>query len=505
MLFQTPPFLGVLRSFYTSSTTAFLSGIYAMSSRSISLAALSCLLLVSGTGCSQISNLSSSKASESLEGALTETIEEAQAATTGVEAVEEIPEVISQAGYVKAAEEASARAQNNAKTAVTRAEWTQVDGDWQQAINNLEAVGEDAAEYGEARTKLASYKNSQAAASKNYLSADEARYDILTTSPVNDAAKAGTFEADARQVREWLYKGEFKKVNTLLRSSVSSNRRTSNGMMYADAVLVNVFNGPGVVASPKLMTQLNKWVEAEPENAMAYAVRAYSNQASITWTRLFLVRPDDSRESLVPEISVQPLTVSLMDAEVALELESGNRLAHLAKLRMAKIIGLGQEETEGAVEQADEFAFFEPNYFETTFKAAKAAMPSSYEVVQEKAQYLLILDRSGARALEYLRPVAASAPANSAVPMLIPMIHFMIGSTNEIMAEHLQKPDVWDEVQKNAERAISGLPESGLFPAWYAYMASRSNNSEVANKYMQIAMNNGGESPLVQSFLRMMM
>ncbi len=476
-----------------------------MSSRSISLAALSCVLLVSGTGCSQISNMVSNKASESLEATLTETIEEAQAAVTEAEPVEEAPEeVISQAGYIKAAEEASGRAQTNAKTAVTRAEWNQVDGDWQQAIDNLESVTEDAAEYGEARTKLASYKNSQAAASKNSLAVDEARYDILTTSPVNDAPKAGTFEADARQVREWLYKGEFKQVNTLLRSSLSSNRRTSNGMMYADAVLINVFSGPGVVASPKLMAQLNKWVEAEPKNAMAYAVRAYSNQGAITWTRLFLVREDDAPESLIPEIAGQPLMVSLMDAEVALELESSNRLALLAKLRMAKFIGVGQEEVTNQ-EQAEEMAFFEPDYFDKAFKAANAAMPNSYEVVQEKAQYLFVLDRSGTRAFEYLRPVAASAPSGSAVPMLIPMIHFFVGNTKEALPEHLQKPEVWAEVQKNAERAIAGLPDSGLFPAWYARMATVSNNDAIASKYMQIAMNNGGESPLVQSFLRLMM
>ncbi len=466
-----------------------------MSSRSISLAALSCVLLVSGTGCSQISNMVSNKASESLEATLTETIEEAQAAITEAEVVEEeeVPELISQADYIKAAEEASARAQNNAKTAVTRAEWTQVDGDWQQAISNLEFVSEDAAEYGEARTKLASYKNSQAAAAKNYLSADAARYTTLTTSPINDAPKAGTFEADARQVREWLHKGEFKKVNTLLRSSVSSNRRTSNGMMYADAVLVNALNGPGVVYMPELMQQLNKWVEAEPNNAMAYVVRSYFNQVPVTWTQLRMVR-EGSRDTQ-PDASSQQLLVSLLDSEIALELESGNRLAMIAQLRLAKL----------SCFETDDESSFDESFFEETFKQANAAMPNSFEVAQEKAQYLFLKDRSGDRALEYLRPLAAAAPSGSAVPMLIPMIHFYVGADIDAMAEHMQKPDVWPEVQKNAERAIAGLPDSALFPAWYARMASSTNNDAIASKYIQIAMNNGNESPLVQSFLRMMM
>ena len=478
----------LLHKFYDG----FLSGIYAMSSRSISLAALSCVLLISGTGCSQISSMVSNKASESLEGALTE-IEEAQAAITEAEVVEEeeVSEQISQAGYIKAAEEASARAQNNAKTAVTRADWTQVNGDWQQAISNLEAVSEDAAEYGEARTKLASYKNSLAAAAKNSVAADQARYTTLTTSPINDAPKAGTFEADARQVREWLHKGEFKKVDTLLRSSLSSNRRTSNGMMYADAVLVNALNGPGVVYMPELMTQLNKWVEAEPKNAMAYTVRSYFNQVAVTWTQLRMVR-EGSRDTS-PDASSQQLLVSLLDSEVALELESGNRLALIAQLRMAKIISRWGEE------EGDE------NFFDETFKKANAAMPNSFEVAQEKAQYLFLKDRSGDLALEYLSPLAAAAPSGSAVPMLIPMVHFYIGADIDALDEHLQKPDVWPEVQKNAEKAIAGLPDSALFPAWYARMASSTNNDDIASKYIQIAMNNGSESPLVQSFLRMMM
>jgi len=481
----------------------FLSGIYAMSSRSISLAALSCVLLVSGTGCSQISNMVSNKATESLEGALTEAIEEAQAATTAAEAIEPEPELPSQADYIAAAKEASSRAQANAETAVTRAEWTQVDGDWQQAINTLEAVSEDSAEYGEARTLLASYKNSQAGAAENYLAADQSRYQLLTTSPTNDAPQAGTFEADARQAREWIYKGEFTKVDNLLRSSLSSNRLTSDGMLYADALLVNVFHGPGVVTSPRLMVQLNKWVEAEPRNAMAYAVRSYLNQVSVTWTRLYLVRDEESLDNLLPDISGQPLMVSLMDAKVALELESGNRLALLANLRVAKIIGAAQEMAE-TPEQVEDMASFEPNFFEEAFKVANAAMPNGFEVVQEKAQYLFITDRSGASALEFLRPIAASA-SNRAVSMLVPVMHFYVGSTKGALPEHLQQPDVWAEVQENAERAIAGLPDSGLFPAWYARMATSSNHNAIASKYMQIAMNNGGESPLVQSFLRMMM
>lgn len=465
-----------------------------MSSRSISLAALSCVLLVSGTGCAQISNMVSNKASESLEGALTETIEEAQAAITEAEPVEEpVEEVLSQAGYIKAAEEASARAQNNAKTAVTRAEWTQVDGDWQQAINNLEAVTEDAAEYGEARTKLASYKNNQAAAAKNYISADEARYTTLTTSPINDAPKAGTFEADARQLREWLRKEEFAKVNTLLRSSLSSNRRTSNGMLYADAVLVNALNGPGVVYMPELMKKLNKWVEAEPSNAMAYTVRSYFNQVPVTWTQLRMVR-EGSRDTR-PDASSQQLVVSLLDSEIALELEASNRLAMIAQLRLAKL----------SFFEPGEDSSFDNSFFEETFKKANGAMPNSFEVAQEKAQYLFLQDRSGDLALEYLRPLASAAPSGSAVPMLVPMIHFYVGADIDAMAEHLQKPGVWPEVQQNAEKAIAGLPDSALFPAWYARMAGYTNNDAIASKFIQIAMNNGSESPLVQSFLRMMM
>jgi hypothetical protein len=451
------------------------------SSRSLSLAALS-LLLLSGTGCSQISSLISQKASDSLEGALNDAVAEAQAATTPADvAAAELPEQPSQASAITAAVEASTRAQTNAKSAVTRADWTQVDGDWQQAIAYLEAVPEGSPDYGEARTKLASYRTSQTAAAKNYLAADQARYTTLTTSPINDALKAGTFEADARQLRVWLHKGEFKKADQMLRSAISSNRRTAAGTYYADAVLMNAFAGNDVVYMPELINQLNKWVEAEPENAMAYAVRSYFTQAPI-WPNLRIIRAD--AKDTEPDASSQQLVVSMLDAAVALAL--------LSQLRMAKVISIWGEEQDESV-------------FEEAFKVANAVMPNSFEVVQEKSLYLYLKDRSGQDALAYLRPLAAAAPANSALPMLIPVMHLYLGNDRGAADEYMQRPEVWAEIQKNAERVVAGLPETGLYAAWYARMATGSHHNEIASKYMQIAMNKGSESPMVQVWLRMMM
>lgn len=462
-----------------------------MSSRSISLAALSCVLLVSGTGCSQISNMLSNKATESIEGALTEAIEEAQAATTTpVETVEEdAPELPSQASYLKAAEEAGNRAQNNAKTAVTRAEWTQVDGDWQQAIANLEAIPEGSPEFGEARTKLASYKNNQAAAAKNYLAADQARYATLTTSPINDAPKDGTFEADARQIRKWLHKGEFTKVNAMLRSAVSANRRTAAGNYYADALLINAFGGNDVVYMPGLINQLNKWVEAEPENPMAYAVRSYFTQAPI-WPELRIKRQDGPDSE--PDASSQQLVVSMLDAGVALELDAKHPLALLSQLRMAKLVSLGDEEQDESV-------------FEEAFTAANAALPNSYEVAFEKVLYLYFRDRQTEAALDYIRPLAASAPANSAIPMLVPITHYVSAIDRDTVPETMKRPEVWEEVQTNAERVVAGLPDTGIYAAWYARLAGEANQAEIASKHLQIGMNRGSNSPMVQVYLRMMM
>lgn len=480
-----------------------------MSSRSLSLAALSCVLLISGTGCSQLSAFLPGQTSDSLGDALTDGLEEAQAAITGTDADTDPaiePDAEADAvgeNVLKAAAEASSQAEAAAKTAVTQTDWGQVSGAWNQAIAHASAVPEDSPDYGEARTKIASYKASQAQAHKAYQDTMAVRYQALTTSPINDEPPAGSVEAEGRKLRRHLQAEEFTQVNQMLRSAISANRRTNAGTYQADAILMYALAGNDVVYTTSLMHPLNKWVEAEPKNAMAYTVRSYFSQATV-WPEVRIIREEYRDRDRSAAVSGEMLLTSIVDAEIALELEAKNPLALLAKLRMAKFISL-PEAIENDTEIEETFLSADNVQFDPAFAAANAALPNSFEVIYEKALYLYLKDRTGKEALAYLRPLAASAPANSAVPMLIPFIHMAIANERELEQEYMQRPEVWAEVQKNSELVVAGLPEAGLYAAWYARMAQNANQGDIAKKHKQIAMQRGSDSPMVQTYLRMLL
>lgn len=373
------------------------------------------------------------------------------------------------------------------QTAVTDAEWNQVVSQWQGAIASLHKIPEDSPRYLNAQTKLAIYRSALERAEGRYIAVVQNRYNAVglpeavppessaiarSSSQDANTSNRGTFEADGQQVRRWIEAGNFGAVEQLLNEAVGSDRRTRSGLDYADAVLVSAVSQNNVAFTAQVFERLNQWVAQSPNSSMAYSVRSYFTQAYL-WEDMAIEVGNRPKKCPPTEQDLERLGISARDVEAALQLDAQNPVALTSKLRLSKIGLLG--------EQA----------FEETFQALNAVSPGSFQAHLEKASYLWAKDRSGSgqQVLGFLRQSAAQAPANSALPMLLPVMHINIANVQANEREYLSQPAVWQEIQRQAEQVVTQLPQSVAYSELLAQLANTTGRNDLARRYRQIALN----------------
>lgn len=464
-----------------------------MSSRFLSLAALSALLLI--TGCSQVSSRLSEEASDAVQAVDEVLTEEAQAAEAIPEASTETPEAQPDGVLAKAQRAAEAAAATE-QTAVTDNDWNRAASQWKAAIAYAASVPEGDGDREAAQARAVEYSRNLSTVEEKYTALVQNRYEVFSTAPNSNAGLANTYEADGKQVRAWIQAGEFAKAEALLKAAVQQKKLTRGGAYYADAVLRVALGGDDVVFSSNTMTQLNQWVEQSPSNPYAYITRAYANQAFI-WVKPYLYEQSrDGNESDPRRINLEdaealgtPLTFSILDTEKAQQLAANHPLALLAELRLARLM---------AIANADD------SLLDTSFNKIDQVLPFAFETYMEKTIYLLVKDETGSEALKFLRSKVGSAPSTSAMPITLAITHFALQTENTNAREYLNKPEIWTEIEENTERVMAAYPKEGIYAGWYAYLAHQAGRSDIARKYSQIAISRDASSAELQTWLQIM-
>jgi hypothetical protein len=374
------------------------------------------------------------------------------------------------------------------QSAITDTEWNQVINDWKGAIATLAKITPNHPQYDDARTKIAIYQTGLQRAEHQYVAVVQSRYAAFDVS--QGSGTRGTAEADGQQVRAWIEAGNFAPVEQLLTQSIKAHRFTRNGLDYADAVLVSAVSQKDVVLTAQLLDRLNQWVAQSPRSSMAYAVRSYFTQ-SYLWKDMALEIGQRLKECPPTEADLESLGASLSDAGMALSLDAKNPLALTSKLRLGKMGALAPNGKNGAAVEA-------------VFQALIAVEPHSFQAHLEKASYLWSQDKSGQVALNFLRQAAAKAPANSALPMLVPMMHINIANDRADYRHYLNQPQIWKEIQTGSERVIAQLPEAVPYSALFADLASTTGRGALARRYQQIATNRAVNYPGDRHWPKMM-
>ncbi len=374
------------------------------------------------------------------------------------------------------------------QSAITETEWNQVINSWKAAIATLNKITPNHPQYDDARTKIAIYQTGLNRAEQQYVAVVQSRYAAFDVSQGNGTR--GTAEADGQKVRAWIEAGNFAPVEQLLTRSIKARRFIRNGLDYADAVLVSAVSQKDVVLTPQLLDRLNQWIEQSPRSSMAYAVRSYFTQ-SYLWKDMALEIGQRPEECPPTEADLENLEESLADAGIALSLDAKNPLALTSKLRLGKMGALAPSGKNGAAVEA-------------VFQALIAVEPHSFQAHLEKASYLWSQDKSGQAALSFLRQAAAKAPANSALPMLVPMMHINIANNRADYRQYLNQPQIWKEIQTGSERVVAQLPEAVPYSSLFAELASTTGRGALARRYQQIATNRAVNYPGDRHWPKMM-
>ncbi|NJM56381.1 MAG: hypothetical protein HC857_01430, partial [Synechococcales cyanobacterium RU_4_20] len=308
---------------------------------------------------------------------------------------------------------------------------------------------------------------------------------------------ANSFEADGQQLRTWIAAGSFSRAEQLLNQAVKSDRLTDNGLDYADAVLVSAVSQKDVLFTPQLLARLNQWVTQSPRSSMAYAVRSYFTQ-SYLWEDMALEIGKRSLKCPPTDDDLERLGISLADASIALSLDAKNPLALTSKLRLGKVGALAQN---GQAQNGKHAVAVE-----SVFQALIAVKPDSFQAHLEKASYLWSQDQSGSgqAALSFLRQAAAQAPADSALPMLVPMMHIQIANHRADYRQYLSQPQVWQEIQTSSERVVAQHPNAVPYWSMLADVATVTGRTELARRYQHIAINRAVTHPADQTWPKMM-
>lgn len=392
------------------------------------------------------------------------------------------------------------------QSAVTDTDWNQVVSQWKSAIAHLSRISPQNPRYGDAQTKLAIYRTGLSRAEGQYISVVQNRYaavrdagqsapgqtSLAQASSLNLARNfehRDSFENDGSQVRQWIETGNFAAAEQLLTQAVQSKRQTRNGLDYADAVLVSAVSYNKIAYTSELLDRLNQWVSQSPRSSMAYAARSYFTQAYL-WEDMALEVGKRPKNCPPTPADIDRLGISAADASIALSLDPKNPLALTSKLRLSKLGVLG----EGSAP------------VEAAFQALTQVLPNSFQAHLEKASYLVKQDQtgSGTEALAFLRTATAKAPKDSALPMLVPMMHVNIANRRLDYREYLSQPEVWQEIQTRSEQVVAQLPEAAPYSKLLAKIATTTGQSDLARRYQQIAMNRSVSHPSGQTWPKMM-
>ncbi len=504
-----------------------------MTSKSLSLTTLSCVLATAGLGCAKVawsltqdhlSSESFSKPSSINDAAGSETKARSRTARTGAPAIpvpsavpevnlpESSPDTVTAAPKIQWSEQQLKRQQKYwdagvsaahsaaiaEQSAITNTDWNQIISQWQSAINFLSEIEPNSPQYLNAQTKLAIYQAGLKRAEEQYIAVVQNRYHVLSDPAADSAAQSSPESLDnaAHQLRSWIQQGQFKQAEAFLNQVTQTRQLTPEGLDYADAVLVNAASSDDAVLTKQLMAKLNDWVTESPRSSMAYTTRAYFTQASL-WQDVALT-PGQQRKHCPPTQADRDRleATSLTDTQIAISLDAKNPAALMSKLRLAKM-GVVPEGSTPAKEAPKLGSAQRNQTIEAAFQAVNQVWPHSFQAHLEKASYLVAQDKtgSGQAALQFLRAAQAEAPRDSALPMLLPVIHGAIANHQGNQREYLSQPQVWQEIQQSSEQVIVQLPNAATYSTWFADWAKLTGQNELSRRYQQIALNRLSAAP----------
>lgn len=136
----------------------------------------------------------------------------------------------------------------------------------------------------------------------------------------------------------------------------------------------------------------------------------------------------------------------------------------------------------------------------THFQSLIDAVPYSFSAFQEKSIYLdPRWSGSLQEKLTFVRNAAASAPKNSAVPLIVPQAHSGLSVMYPDKQQYYNRPDVWHDIETNFERIIENFPCSGVYPLWYAEIAKDAGRYELAREYYNLALRIEPNNPKIKN------
>ena len=63
---------------------------------------------------------------------------------------------------------------------------------------------------------------------------------------------------------------------------------------------------------------------------------------------------------------------------------------------------------------------------------------------------------------------------------------------------YYNRPEVWEEVQRNYLQLIEDFPHAGMYLLWFAEVAWQAERYQVAQQYFQLALRREPDNPVIQ-------
>ncbi len=142
-----------------------------------------------------------------------------------------------------------------------------------------------------------------------------------------------------------------------------------------------------------------------------------------------------------------------------------------------------QAEYENRIQAARNESF---EHMDAAFKRAIEQDPDFYEAYYAKLCYLMPKWHGDAESmLTFAREQAAQASTRSAVPLLLPLAHREIArSAKEAEEAYCLQPEVWEEIEQPAVRAMQAYPGSANIPMKLAEVAKACGKNDIAEQYL---------------------
>lgn len=284
------------------------------------------------------------------------------------------------------------------------------------------------------------------------------------------------YEEQAKIIVNLIQQGQFQQVEQILNDAIQNQTLTRGGFLYAGSILDNIF----IDVQPNLLDYLNRWIEQYPDSSLAYTVRAYFyyNYAwSIRGGNYIQKTPEDKIRGYLEQLSL-----CADDINQALKLDPDNPLALLYVLRIGRNTNMSRA------------------VFEQYMNKATSVVPYYIRAYQEKSIFLAPnWHGSEAALLNFVRKTVATAPEETALPLLLPQAHQDLskyGGRNR--RQYYNQPQVWNEIEQNFLRLIEDFPRSGIYCLWFAEMAEDAGKEKIAMKYYALALEREPNNSTIQ-------